>query len=140
MRLVFRSSVCVAHHARRLYAPFVAQRITSGYGVPDLVKYYGASMGWWSIAFRYLPSAAVLYFVAGLFLVGIPEWIGYWVAGAVLYFAVVLVETVRWSKRAKDHPRVMAALVLGNLCPGVGTWLRVLGVRLQLSRFYRNDV
>lgn len=139
-RLAFRADVIVYHHARRLFWPYAAQRIAGGYGVPQLLRLHGRSLGWWAMLFRLLPALALLWLAGGWLLAPLDSRLGgLWLATAAVYLAVVLLEAARYCGRPGLWPATCMAIVLGNLLPGLGLLARLAGWRMQSGRFYRND-
>lgn len=139
-RLLFSDAVRVRHHARRLGWPFIAQRITAGYGVPALVARYFRSMGAWAVLFRLLPAVAVLGLAFGWLAGALHPALGALWGGAVAaYGLLVAAEAVRLARQVQEVPAIALALLIGNLMPGVGLLMRLCGVPLRIAAFYRND-
>lgn len=139
-RLVFCADVVVWHQARRLVWPFAAQRITAGHGVPTLIARHARTMGAWAVGFRLLPALAVLFLATGwMAAMWHPVLGSLWIAAVAAYAALVGVESIRLAERPAEAPAIALALLIGNLGPGVGTLMRLLGVPLHIARFYRND-
>lgn len=62
-----------------------------------------------------------------------------WFMGVVAYAILVGTESLRLSSRAREIPLTMAAVVIGNLAPGLGILMAMVGLRLNLASFYRNQ-
>lgn len=138
-KLWFDQEVIVRHHNRGLFRPFLKQRITTGYGVPALVRKH-PDMPFHAWLLRLLPLAGVLFFLIGWTcrFLGAPFFL-VWESAAALYLVAVLVEAVRQASRPGDIVPTAAALVIGNLGPGLGILLAAVGIKLNIPSFYCNQ-
>lgn len=137
-KLWFDDKVVVKHHNRALFLPFLRQRITAGYGVPFLLrKYPDLPLHGWLL--RIAPLAAVFYLALGWTscLVG-PALFSAWAAGLICYLTAVGAEAIRHSDRLADAPLTAAAVLIGNLGPGLGILMAAAGMRLEIASFYGN--
>jgi hypothetical protein len=57
-----------------------------------------------------------------------------------VYLAGITMEAVRHAERATDIPALAAALVAGNLIPGIGTIFGFCRLIPDRKNLYRNDL
>jgi GT2 family glycosyltransferase len=134
-RIYFASDVLVYHHNRSLFGPFAKQRIVFGYAVLPFIK-KNFSLG---KLFIFLPLLFVFYVLFGWTSVFFSRALFYfWVSSLAVYFGVTLIDAWRWSGGVKEIPLTFLAIVIGNIGPGIGTLLALLGVKINFSKFYVN--
>jgi hypothetical protein len=82
---------------------------------------------------------AVLFFLTFPAVFIVPYW-GYFYFGMLgLYLLLIGIEAVRKAEKPGDIFGVAAALVVGNIGPGVGSILGPLGILPELKSIYRNE-
>lgn len=136
-RIRFSPEVVVFHKDRGLWA-FAIQRYTFGVAIVPLVR-RGQPPDVWYL----LVSAALVVFVTYLLSapVGLVSkgWARWWRRVGGVYAMTLFAEAVRLSGRPRQVPRVLTALVVGNIGPGLGALMEVLGLSPRLQGRYRND-
>lgn len=135
-RIRFSPEVVVFHKDRGLRA-FAIQRYTFGVAIVPLVR-RGQPPDVWYL----LVSAALVAFVT--YLLSAPvglvsrRWARWWRRVGALYTGALVGESVRLSEVPREVPRVLVALAVGNIGPGVGALMKVLGLSPRLQGRYRN--
>ena len=131
MRLRFTPQVAVFHYDRTLRGSLL-QRIALGFDVTEEWRKTGKLHYYW-----FAPVLFILFLVVGLALLWVPGWrLGY--LGIVgLYFGACLIASVQTSSSLREVPGTLVAVVVGNLCPGVGTLMNLLRIPLNLHKIYR---
>ena len=138
-KLYFSSKVKVYHHARSLFSPYLKQKVTTGYGVPKLLKHSGKEMSTFSILFRFVPAVTFLGLLLGWVTVFFsPVLFAIWASVAGLYSLILIVEALRLSRSVPEFFPTLFAILSGNLAPGVGTLIAYSRLRLNLRTFYKN--
>ena len=68
-----------------------------------------------------------------------PLIITLWILIILLYFLIVLIEAIRYSSRILETPHTLIAILLGNLTPGIGSFLAFLRLPIDIKKIYRNN-
>lgn len=134
-KIYFAKNVVVYHHNRSLWLPFVKQKIVFGYAVMPFIKKH-FSIG---KLFIFLPFIFIIYALLGwltVFFSRAPFL--FWVYSMLFYFIICLIEAKRWSNRPKDTPFTFLAIVIGNIFPGIGTFVALVGAKIDFTKFYKN--
>lgn len=139
-RIRFDRDVRVFHQPRALGRPFLRQRVVSGYGIPPLLGRCWRTMSLASICAELSPALALIWFACG-WLGGrlFPAWLFLWSTVVGVYLLLLGIETLRVCRDPRLWPGTAAALLVGNLAPGLGILYRLAGGRLAISRIYRNS-
>lgn len=136
-RIRFSPEVVVFHKDRGLWS-FAIQRYTFGVAMVPLVR-RGQPPDVWYL----LVSVALVLFVTGLLSapVGLfsKRWARWWRRIGALYAGALIAESVRLSDEPREVPRVFTTLAVGNIGPGLGALIKLLGLSPRLQGRYRND-
>lgn len=134
-KIYFAKNVIVYHHNRSLWFPFIKQKIVFGYAVLPFIK-KNFSIG---KLFIFLPLLLLLYILFGWLIIFFSKTLFYfWALSLIFYLLIILVESNRWSRSFKEAPLTFFAILIGNIGPGVGTTLALLGAKINFSKFYKN--
>ncbi len=137
-KVYFNPSVIVYHYDRKI-KPYFRQRMVRGAGV--FLHVFGNSAQKKSL-YTYLMLQP---FFAVLLLVSFPigcfwqPWLYLMVIIGAIYAFLILIEAKRYSTQIKYLPQVYLLILAGNILPGVGLLLKMIGAFPSLHSFYRND-
>ncbi len=132
--IYYSNNVIVYHHNRKLFLPFMKQKIVFGYAVIPLAKH--------GFAFRnyfVLPLIFTFFAVFGWVpaLIYLPVFY-FWGIVMLLFLSAAATDAVRLSKNKNDSVLTFAAIIIGNVFPGIGTLLALIGVKINMKKFYSN--
>ncbi len=134
-KIFFDNKVIVYHHNRTLYSPFIIQRIIRGFFSFKLLKenFCIANL------FYAIPALFVLFLIIGVGLsIFYPLIRMGWLFIVGIYLLAILVETFRYSEKLCEFPLTFLAILLGNLLPGVGSLIDLLGLEIDVKRLFNN--
>ena len=134
-KIYFAKDVVVYHHNRSLWFPFIKQKIVFGYAVLPFIKKHFS----FGKVFIFLPFIFIFYALFGWLVVFLSKTLFYfWASSLIFYLLVALVEARRWSQSAREVTLTFFAILIGNIAPGIGTLLSLMGAKINFSRFYKN--
>jgi len=134
-KILFSKDVVVHHHNRPLWSPYIQQKIVFGYAVPGCLrrKFEVKHL------FMLLPFLFLIYATTGwLGAIFSPWLLLLWVSTLCLYLGIALLESFRFAAMPADLPHTLAAMVLGNISPGIGTAMALLDIPIHFQSFYVN--
>ena len=132
-KILYSPSVRIFHKSRNL-KNFFKQRLVYGEGVIDLIKIKKNPF--------YLLSLIFLFFL--IFLLSFPTvffyplWEKIYTNTLILYLTIVFFESIRLSKKPLLFLGTFFAILIGNITPGIGTLMKVLGLDLNSKKIYKN--
>ena len=132
-KILYSPSVRIFHKSRNL-KNFFKQRLVYGEGVIDLIKIKKNPF--------YLLSLIFLFFL--IFLLSFPTvffyplWEKIYTNTLILYLTIVFFESIRLSKKPLLFLGTFFAILIGNITPGIGTLIKVLGLNLNSKKIYKN--
>jgi len=134
-KIYFHPNVIVYHHSRPLFSQFTKQKIVFGYAVlPILQRRFNPGN-----IFMLLPAAFLFYFLFGwTSIIWSKNFFWLWLSTIIIYFSVVFAEAYRWSENLEETALTALAILIGNLGPGVGTWMKILRIPIFFEKFYVN--
>ena len=134
-KIYFSKDVVVYHHNRSLWLPFIKQKIVFGYAVLPFIKKH-FSLG---KIFIFLPLLFIFYVLLGGLVIFFSKNLFYfWFSSLIFYLLIASIEAKRWSQSIKEIPLTFLAILIGNIAPGVGTLLALVGAKINFSKFYIN--
>lgn len=134
-KIYFLKDVLVYHHNRSLWLPFIKQKIVFGYAVTPFIKKHFS----FGKMFIFLPLLLLLYILFGWLVIFLNKTIFFfWASSIIFYLFISLIEAKRWSESLKETPITFLAILIGNIAPGVGTLLALIGAKINFSKFYVN--
>src|SRR5207248_1172302 len=133
-RIYFEHTVVVYHYDRPLGC-FAGQRLVWGSNVVPFFSRH-STLG---NLYTFFPFAMLFFFLLGPAAARVfPSLTAAYLAVVSLYFGICLLEAIRLAPFALI-PLTAVALVVGNLAPGLGTLLGLLGLKPSFERFYRQN-
>jgi cellulose synthase/poly-beta-1,6-N-acetylglucosamine synthase-like glycosyltransferase len=139
-KIFYNNEVIVYHHNRSLFKPFFLQRVTYGSTVFTSLKQdiFREHISFQTVSFL-LPMFFTLFIIAG----GIISFFSklfatFYLAILTFYSAIIIVESIRYSDHIKEVPLTFLSLLIGNISPGIGSFLALSGVKLNLMKLYIN--
>ncbi len=134
-KIYFNSKVIVYHHNRRLFIPFINQRIVYGLSVFKVFKENKSILN----LYLFLPLLFLLFlFITGTLSIFYNPARILLIITLGIYLLIVGEETLRSIDRNKEIPLTIISLILGNLSPGLGSLLSLLNININIKRVYKN--
>ena len=141
-KILYARKVVVFHHNRSLFSPFLKQRITWGLSVFKVMKEKPS----FSNLFLFLPISFILFMVTlGVLSLFYKAFLYLFIAIAGFYLFVIIIESIRWSKKSSEIFGTFISIVLGNISPGLGSIWAVFRFRKSensthdlVRKIYRN--
>jgi hypothetical protein len=127
----FSPDVTVFHKDRSLRL-FLFQRLAWGASLWRGLRASGFKV------YLLLPSLMVGFLLSAPLALAVPYWGYLYLAVGGVYLATVAAEGMRHAGSAAEMPATMAAILVGNLGPGLGSWLGPLGLLPDARKIYRN--
>lgn len=133
-RTILYTPEVAVYHLNRAFKGYFLQRLTYGAGVPKLLA------GGIRLYVLLLSMPAILLaFLATLPLALLWKSWGMLYAGVVtLYLSLITMDALRQATHLRDWPGVALAILIGNLAPGLGTFLDLFGMMPDRRKIYRN--
>lgn len=134
-KIYFSPDVAVFHHNRSLFSPFIKQKIVFGYAViPVALRSFSIKR-----AFIFLPALFLTFLFLGWVIGAFVPWIfSIWVGVVSLFVAAAAIEAARWSQKISETPLTFFAIIIGNLAPGLGTFMNLFHAPIDFRKFYVN--
>jgi cellulose synthase/poly-beta-1,6-N-acetylglucosamine synthase-like glycosyltransferase len=139
-KIYYDNKVIVYHHNRSLFKPFFLQRVTYGATVFTSLKEdaFREKISFQIISFL-LPMLFLLFIIAGGIISIFSEFFFIlYSAILIFYSAIIIVESIRYSNHIKEIPLTLLSLLIGNVSPGFGSLMALLGLNTNLKNLYRN--
>jgi cellulose synthase/poly-beta-1,6-N-acetylglucosamine synthase-like glycosyltransferase len=139
-KIYYNSKVIVYHHNRSLFKPFFLQRVTYGSTVftslsKDIFRKHISPQ---TISF-FLPMFLIVFIVIGGVIAFISSvFLSFYTLAILLYLSIILVETLRYSDYKHEIPLTFLSLLIGNISPGIGTFISLFGLRINTKEIYKN--
>lgn len=133
---IFYTPECRVFHKNRKLRQFFLQRLTYGASVPELVGLNPFTANSVIFSLPFLTLMFLLSFPLGWVF---PLWMNLYLFGLTAYCLIVLFEAIRCANSLRQLGWVVWAIVLGNLTPGLGTLLQLVGLMPNRKNIYRND-
>ena len=67
-----------------------------------------------------------------------PLWEKIYTNTLILYLTIVFFESIRLSKKPLLFLGTFFAILIGNITPGIGTLIKILGFNLNSKKIYKN--
>ena len=132
-KILYSPNVRIFHKSRDL-KKFFRQRLVYGEGVINLLKI--------KKNFFYFLSLIFLFFL--VFLLSFPIVFFYPIWGKIytniliFYLAIVFFESAKISKNPLLFLGTFFTILIGNITPGIGTLIKILGFNLNSKKIYKN--
>ncbi len=132
-KILYSPNVRIFHKSRNL-KNFFKQRLVYGEGIIDLIKNKKNPFYLLSLIFLFF-----FIFILSLPLIFIyPLWSKIYINISIFYFFIVLFETIRLTKKPLSFFGIFFAILVGNITPGIGTLIKILGFNLNSKKIYKN--
>jgi cellulose synthase/poly-beta-1,6-N-acetylglucosamine synthase-like glycosyltransferase len=139
-KIFYNNKVIVYHHNRSLFKPYFLQRVTYGSTVFTSLKedIFREHISFQTVSFL-LPMFFLLFIISGGIISFFSElFFIFYSAILILYLAVLIVESIRYSDHIKEIPLTFLSLLVGNVSPGLGSLTAVFGTQTNLKSLYKN--
>jgi len=134
-KILYSEKVIVYHHNRKIFKPYFFQKVTYGLSTFKLIKESPSILN----LYLFFPFLFLLFLIITPFLELINMHILFlWSAVIILYLSMIFVETLRYSKNRLEIPFTFVAIIIGNLAPGIGSFLALIKVPINIKKIYRN--
>ena len=132
-KILYSPNVRIFHKSRNL-KNFFKQRLVYGEGIINLIKnkknpFYLLSLIF-LFFFIFILSLPLIFFY--------PLWSKIYINISIFYFFIVFIETLRLTKKPLSFFGIFFAILVGNITPGIGTLIKILGFNLKSKKIYKN--
>ena len=132
-KILYSPNVTIFHKSRNL-KNFFKQRLVYGEGIIDLIKNKKNPFYILSLIFLFF-----FIFILSMPLIFIyPLWLKIYLNITIFYLFVVFFETLRLTKKPFSFFGIFFAILIGNITPGIGTLIKILGFNLNSKKLYKN--
>ena len=132
-KILYSPNVKIFHKSRNL-KNFFKQRLVYGEGVIDLIKNKRKIFYFLSLIFLFF-----VIFILTLPLIFIyPIWLKIYSNVLIFYFSIVIFESFRLSRKPVLFFGTFFTILIGNITPGIGTLIKILGFNLNTKKIYKN--
>lgn len=139
-KIYYNNEVIVYHHNRSLFKPFFLQRVTYGSTVFTSLKedIFREHISFQTISFL-LPMFFLLFTIIGAGISFFSKlFFIFYFAILLFYWALLIIEAIRYSDHIKEIPLTFISLLIGNASPGIGSFISLSGLKLNLLKLYKN--
>jgi cellulose synthase/poly-beta-1,6-N-acetylglucosamine synthase-like glycosyltransferase len=139
-KIYYNNEVIVYHHNRSLFKPFFLQRVTYGSTVFRSLNedIFRKNISLQTISFL-LPMFFIVFIVIGGIISSISSmFLSLYSLVILFYLSIILVETLRYSDYKHEIPLTFLSLLIGNISPGIGTFISLFGLKINIKKVYKN--
>jgi cellulose synthase/poly-beta-1,6-N-acetylglucosamine synthase-like glycosyltransferase len=139
-KIYYNNEVIVYHHNRSLFKPFFLQRVTYGSTVFRSLNedIFRKNISLQTISFL-LPMFFIVFIVIGGIISSISSmFLSLYSLVILFYLSIILVETLRYSDYKHEIPLTFLSLLIGNISPGIGTFISLFGLKINIKKAYKN--
>lgn len=137
-KVFFHPCVIVYHYDRKILAYF-RQRMVRGAGVFLHIFGHSAQKNSWYTYLMLQPVFALLFWLSFPIVFIWSTWLFVFTLIAVVYVLLIVIESYKCSDSFRYIPAVSLLILAGNVLPGVGFLMKMVGAFPSLQSFYRND-
>lgn len=134
-KMIFSKDVIVYHHSRSIFMPFIKQRFVYSLSIPRISQddFNILNLSYFFPLFFIIS----LIFLAAFSFYNHLAWSIIIYLG-VIYFILILTESLRWSAFFFEVPLTFITIVIGNLIPAFGIGASLLNIKVNIKKLYYN--
>jgi GT2 family glycosyltransferase len=125
----------IVYHKNRSFLWFIFQRYTFGLEAWSILSKSKNIKDIFVLA----PFTFLCFLFTGFLTLFFKEYLYFYSVVIFVYLVIILFEAIKYTNKIIHIPSLFTLIILGNLSPGVGSILKLFGLKYD-SKFYRNDM